>query len=265
MALTTSLKGKVALITGSTSGIGLGIAEALAAESADVVLNGFGDAGAIEGLQKELAARHGVRVRYHGADMSKPAEIAEMVRFAEKELGRLDVLVNNAGIQHVSDVEAFADDKWDAILAINLSSNFHTIKHALPGMKQRNWGRIVNVASAHGHVASAKKAAYVAAKHGVLGLTKVVALETATSNITCNAICPGWVLTPLVQQQIDKRASEEGKTGEQAKRELLSEKQPSLEFVSPPQIGALTVFLCSEAAQQIRGASYDIDGGWVAQ
>jgi len=265
MALPTSLKGRVALVTGSTSGIGLGIAEALAAEGADVVFNGFGEPALVAQIQEQVRSKYGVRCAYHAADMSKPAEIAQMIAYAQGALGSVDILVNNAGVQHVANLEDFPDDKWDAIIAINLSSAFHTMKAALPAMKQRNWGRILNVASAHGHVASKQKAAYVAAKHGVLGLTKVVALECAQTNITCNAICPGWVLTPLVQQQIDKRALQEGKPVEQAKRELLAEKQPSLEFVTPAQLGALAVFLCSDAAQQIRGAAYDVDGGWVAQ
>ena len=259
------LKGKNALVTGSTSGIGLGIAQALAAEGANLCLNGFGDAAAIDQLQKDVAAQYGVKVTYHGADMSKPAEIRAMVAHAQSVLGSVDVLVNNAGIQHVSAIEDFPDEKWDAIIAINLSSNFHAIKAALPGMKARGWGRIVNIASAHGLVASAQKAAYVAAKHGVVGLTKTVALETALTPVTCNAICPGWVLTPLVQKQIDDRAAREGKTIDEAKKELLGEKQPSLEFVTPEQLGALAVFLCSEGAAQIRGAAYNVDGGWVAQ
>ena len=259
------LKGKNALVTGSTSGIGLGIAQALAAEGANLCLNGFGDAAAIDQLQKDVAAQYGVKVTYHGADMSKPAEIRAMVAHAQSVLGSVDVLVNNAGIQHVSAIEDFPDEKWDAIIAINLSSNFHAIKAALPGMKARGWGRIVNIASAHGLVASAQKAAYVAAKHGVVGLTKTVALETALTPVTCNAICPGWVLTPLVQKQIDDRAAREGKTIDEAKKELLGEKQPSLEFVTPAQLGGLAVFLCSDNAAQIRGAAYNVDGGWIAQ
>lgn len=259
------LKGKNALVTGSTSGIGLGIAQALAAEGANLCLNGFGDAAAIDQLQKDVAAQYGVKVTYHGADMSKPAEIRAMVAHAQSVLGSVDVLVNNAGIQHVSAIEDFPDEKWDAIIAINLSSNFHAIKAALPGMKARGWGRIVNIASAHGLVASAQKAAYVAAKHGVVGLTKTVALETALTPVTCNAICPGWVLTPLVQKQIDDRAAREGKTIDEAKKELLGEKQPSLEFVTPAQLGGLAVFLCSDNAAQIRGAAYNVDGGWLAQ
>jgi len=265
MALNTSLKGKVALVTGSTSGIGLGVAHALAAEGADIVLNGFGDAAAIEQLRRDTAEKFGVRVEYHGADISKPDQLAAMVKHAQDSLGSLDILVNNAGIQHVAPVDEFPDEKWDAIIAINLSSNFHAIKAALPGMKARGWGRIINIASTHGLVASANKSAYVAAKHGVLGLTKTVALETALLPITCNAICPGWVLTPLVQKQIDARAANEGKSVEQAKRDLLGEKQPSLEFVTPEELGGLAVFLCSDLAKQIRGVAFNMDGGWVAQ
>ncbi|MFN7207493.1 MAG: 3-hydroxybutyrate dehydrogenase [Burkholderiales bacterium] len=260
-----NLKGKVALVTGSTSGIGLGIARALAASGADIALNGFGDAAVIGQLRQQLSQEFKVAVHYHGADMSQPAQIADMVQSTASTLGSVDILVNNAGIQHVAAVDEFPDDKWNAIVAINLSSNFHTIKHALPLMKSKQWGRIINIASAHGLVASANKSAYVAAKHGVVGLTKAVALETARSPITCNAICPGWVLTPLVQKQIDDRAAKEGKSPEQAKIDLLGEKQPSLEFVTPEQLGALAVFLCSDAAQQIRGVAYNMDGGWVAQ
>jgi 3-hydroxybutyrate dehydrogenase len=260
-----SLTGKTALITGSTSGIGLGIAQALAMQGANIVFNGFGDAAEIAKLQQDTAAAYGVKTAYHGADMSKPAEIAQMVAFAEASFGALDILVNNAGIQHVANVEDFPDDKWDAIIAINLSSNFHAIKHALPGMKARNWGRIINIASAHGLVASAQKTAYVAAKHGVVGLTKSVALETALTGVTCNAICPGWVLTPLVQKQIDARAEKEKISIDAAKKGLLGEKQPSLEFVTPRQLGELAVFLCSEAAAQVRGVAWNVDGGWLAQ
>jgi 3-hydroxybutyrate dehydrogenase len=259
------LKGKTALVTGSTSGIGLGIAQALAAQGAHIMLNGFGDAAQIAILQKDLAVQHGVRVLHHGADMRQPTEIAQMIAAAQTQLGSLDIVVNNAGIQHVVNVEDFPDEQWDAVLAINLSSNFHTIKHALPGMKARNWGRIINIASAHGLVASAQKAAYVAAKHGVVGLTKTVALETAQTGITCNAICPGWVFTPLVQKQIDARAQKEGISIEAAKKGLLGEKQPSLEFVTPQQLGELAVFLCSDAAAQVRGVAWNMDGGWVAQ
>jgi 3-hydroxybutyrate dehydrogenase len=265
MTSSLQLSGKTALVTGSTSGIGLGIATALAGQGANIVFNGFGEATLIAQLQKEIEARFSVKTAYHGADMSKPTEIAAMIRFAQDTFGSLDVLVNNAGIQHVSSVEDFPDDKWDAIIAINLSSNFHAIKAAMPGMKAKNWGRIINLASVHGLVGSAQKSAYVAAKHGVIGLTKVVALETAQTGVTVNAICPGWVLTPLVQKQIDDRAAREGKSVEQAKRELLGEKQPSIEFVTPAQLGAMAVFLCSDAASQIRGVAYNVDGGWAAQ
>jgi 3-hydroxybutyrate dehydrogenase len=265
MALQTSLKGRVALVTGSTSGIGLGIAAALAAEGADIALNGFGDPALIASLEEDLRERHGVRCAHFAADMGKPAEIAAMVSSVQAKLGSLDILVNNAGIQHVAPIEQFPDDRWDAILAINLSSSFHTIKRALPAMRAAGFGRIINIASAHGLVASAQKSAYVAAKHGLLGLTKAIALETAQSGITVNAICPGWVLTPLVQKQIDARAAASGRSIDEAKKDLLSEKQPSLEFVTPEQLGALAVFLCRAAANQIRGAAYSVDGGWVSQ
>jgi 3-hydroxybutyrate dehydrogenase len=258
------LRGKAALVTGSTSGIGLAIARALARQGANVMLNGFGEAALIERLKKDLGAG-GVRVEFHPADMTQPAQIAALVQETAARLGSLDILVNNAGIQHVAPIDEFPAERWDAVIAINLSSSFHTIKHALPLMKRAGWGRIVNIASAHGLVASAEKVAYVAAKHGLVGLTKVVALETARSRITCNAICPGWVLTPLVQKQIDARAAEKKIPPEEAKLALLGEKQPSLEFVTPEQIGELAVFLCSEAAAQIRGAAYSIDGGWTAQ
>ena len=258
------LEGKVAVVTGSTSGIGLGVARALAAEGADIVLNGFGAADAIEGLRKDLGAR-GVRVIYSPADMSKPAEIVGMIETATRELGRIDILVNNAGIQFTAPVEEFPIERWDAIIAINQSAVFHAIRAALPQMRKRNSGRIVNIASVHGLVASTDKVAYVAAKHAVVGITKVVALETATTGITCNAICPGWVLTPLVQKQIDALAAREELTPDAARARLLGEKQPSREFATPQQIGALTVFLCSEAAAQIRGVTLPIDGGWVAQ
>ncbi|GLU36423.1 3-hydroxybutyrate dehydrogenase [Pseudomonas sp. NBRC 100443] len=255
-----NLKGKIALVTGATSGIGLGIAHSLAAAGAQVVINGFGD---VEGALTELG-RHGTRIGHHPADMAEPAQIAEMIAYVEREFGALDILVNNAGIQHVDAVENFPVERWNAIIAINLSAVFHSTRLALPGMRRRNWGRIVNVASTHGLVASAGKSAYVAAKHGVIGLTKSVALETATTPITCNAICPGWVLTPLVQKQIDARIAE-GASPEQARHDLLAEKQPSLEFVTPEQLGELALFLCSEAAAQVRGAAWNMDGGWVAQ
>jgi 3-hydroxybutyrate dehydrogenase len=255
------LKGKTALITGSTSGIGLGMALCLARQGANVVLNGFGDAQA---PQAEVAAL-GVKVGYHGADMSKPAEIEAMMAYAQTEFGGVDVLVNNAGIQHVAPVETFPTDKWDAILAINLSSAFHTTRLALPGMQTKGWGRIINVASAHGLVASAQKSAYVAAKHGLVGFTKSVALEAATSGVTVNAICPGWVLTPLVQKQLDARVQQEGIDMAEAKRRLLAEKQPSLAFTTPEQLGELAVFLCSAAADNVRGVAWAMDGGWTAQ
>jgi 3-hydroxybutyrate dehydrogenase len=259
------LKSKTAIVTGSTSGIGLGIARALAREGANVVINGFGDKDAIEKERAGLEAEFAVRAIYMPADMTKPAEIAKMVATAEKELGSVDILVNNAGIQHVAKIEDFPVEKWDAVIAINLSSSFHAIRAAVPGMKRRKWGRIVNIASAHGLVASAEKVAYVAAKHGLVGLTKVVAIEAANDGVTCNAICPGWVLTPLVEQQITARAKANGQTVEEAKRVLLAEKQPMLQFSTPEGIAALTVFLCSEAASTMTGAAYSIDGGWVAQ
>jgi 3-hydroxybutyrate dehydrogenase len=259
------LGNRSAIVTGSTSGIGFGIARALAAQGANLMLNGFGDPGELERLRKGLAAEFKVKVAFSGADISKPEQVRDMVRYAAKELGSVDILVNNAGIQHTAPVEEFGDERWDAVIAINLSSNFHTIKAALPQMRSRNWGRIINIASAHGLVASVHKAAYVAAKHGVLGLTKVVALETAATGITCNAICPGWVLTPLVQKQIEDRAAREKIPVDQARLDLLSEKQPSREFATPEQIGALAVFLCSEGAAQIRGVALPVDGGWTAQ
>lgn len=265
MAQSKPLQSKVALITGSTSGIGLGIARALAEQGADIMLNGFGEPAAIVALIKEMSSAYGVRVLHHGADMSRPAEIEDMVRSTESKLGRVDVLVNNAGIQHVAAVEDFPADRWDAIIAINLSSAFHTTRCAVPGMKKRGFGRIINIASAHGLVASANKSAYVAAKHGIVGLTKSVALECATTPVTCNAICPGWVLTPLVQKQVDARASEKKISNDAAKRDLLAEKQPSGEFVTPEQLGQLAVFLCSDAANQVRGVAWAMDGGWTAQ
>jgi 3-hydroxybutyrate dehydrogenase len=229
------------------------------------MLNGFGDAQAIERERVQVANDFSVRAAFHPADLSKPADIAQMIEAATREFGAVDILVNNAGIQHTAPIENFPVERWDAVIAINLSANFHTIRAVIPQMRARNWGRIINIASTHGLVASTEKAAYVAAKHGVLGLTKVVALETATTNITCNAICPGWVLTPLVEKQIKERASRENISVDQAKNDLLSEKQPSHEFASPQQIGALTVFLCSEAAAQMRGVALPVDGGWTAQ
>lgn len=255
------LKGKTALVTGSTSGIGLGIAKALARQGANIVLNGFGDA---EGPKAEVAAL-GVKVAYHGADMSKPTEIEDMMRFAAAQWGGLDIVVNNAGIQHVASIEDFPAERWDAIIAINLTSAFHTTRHALPAMKKANWGRIINVASVHGLVASAQKSAYVAAKHGIVGLTKVTALETATTGVTCNAICPGWVLTPLVQKQVDAKAAALGVSNEEAKKVLLAEKEPSLQFTTPEELGELAVFFCSPAGANVRGVAWNMDGGWAAQ
>ncbi len=255
------LKGKTALVTGSTSGIGLGIAKALARQGANIVLNGFGD---VEGPQSEVRAI-GAKVAYHGADMSKPGDIEDMMKYAASQFGRLDVLVNNAGIQHVAPIEDFPPEKWDAIIAINLSSAFHTTRLALPAMKAANWGRIINLASVHGLVASAQKSAYVAAKHGLLGLTKVTALENATTGITCNAICPGWVLTPLVQKQVDARAAANKISNEEAIRQLLGEKEPSMQFTTPEELGELAVFFCSPAANNVRGVSWNMDGGWAAQ
>ena len=260
-----SLKGRVAFVTGSTSGIGLGIARSLAAAGADVGLNGFGDAGEIEALRVSLERDYGVRARYHGADMSRPDEIAAGVAFVLAELGSLDVLVNNAGIQHTARIEEFPAAKWNAILAINLSSAFFTAQSALPAMRARGWWRIENVASVHGLVASPMKSAYVAAKHGLVGLTKVIALETAGSGITANAICPGWVLTPLVEKQIEALAAEKGISLEDASLSLLAAKQPSKTFVTPEELGELAVFLCSDAARSITGVSVPVDGGWTAQ
>jgi 3-hydroxybutyrate dehydrogenase len=259
------LRGKTAIVTGSTSGIGLGIASALAAEGCDVMLNGFGDSAAIEQLRSGIAEKHGVRIGYSAADMSKPAEISELVAATVREFGAVDILVNNAGIQHVAKIVDFPDERWDAVIAINLSAAFHASKTALPHMIAKNWGRIVNIASAHGLVASGEKAAYVAAKHGLVGLTKVTAIETANQGVTCNAICPGWVLTPLVQQQIEARAMAQGIAVERAREDLVREKQPMLDYTTPEKIGALAVFLCGEAASTITGAALSIDGGWVAQ
>lgn len=255
------LTGKTALITGSTSGIGLGIAQALASQGANILLNGFGNVD----VAHALIAKENVQVAYHDADMRSPQNIEAMMEFAKTTFNKIDVLVNNAGIQHVANIEDFPTDKWNDILAINLSSAFHTTRLALPDMRQNNWGRIINIASAHGLVASTQKSAYVTAKHGLIGFTKVTALETAQTAITCNAICPGWVLTPLVQAQIEARAEKEKISQHEAKQKLLSEKQPSQEFVTIEQIGQLAIFLCSESANQIRGAAINIDGGWVAQ
>lgn len=262
---TSMLSGKTALVTGSTSGIGLGIARTLAQQGANIVFNGFGDAQQIEKLYTEVGREFGVQTAYHNADMSKAAEIEAMMKFAGDKFGGVDILVNNAGIQHVASIEEFPVEKWDAIIAINLTSAFHTTRLALPGMKQKNWGRIINLASVHGLVGSAQKSAYVASKHALVGLTKVTALETAHTGVTCNAICPGWVLTPLVQKQVDDRAAREGTSNEAAKKALLAEKQPSGEFVTPEELGALAVFFCSPAGDQVRGVAWNMDGGWTAQ
>ena len=260
-----ALSGKSAIVTGSTSGIGLGIAQALAAAGANLTLNGFGEAAEIERLRAGLAERSGVTVRYCDADMSQGDEVVAMVRAAEVELGAVDILVNNAGIQFVAPIEEFPAAKWQAILAVNLSSNYFAINAALPGMRRRGYGRIVNIASAHGLVASPYKAAYVAAKHGVVGLTKVVALETAATGITCNAICPGFVRTPLVEGQIDEQARAHGLPRERVISEIVLASQPSRRFVEVDELGALAVFLCSAAARSITGAALPVDGGWTAR
>ncbi len=259
------LKGRVAVVTGSTSGIGKGIARVLAAQHADIMLNGFGDPEAIEEFRNRLSSEYGVRVAYSAADVSEPEQVVQMIEQATRELGRVDILVNNAGIQHVAPVHELPVERWDAIIAINLSAAFHATRAVLPQMLARNWGRIVNIASTHGLVASVNKVAYVAAKHGLVGMTKGVALETAASAVTCNAICPGYVLTSLAQKQIDDLARRENLSPEAAKARFLAEKQPSQEFVTAEQIGAMTAFLCSEAATQIRGVALPIDGGWTAQ
>ena len=259
------LKGKTALVTGSTSGIGLGIAVALARQGAHIVLNGFGDVEAPRAQVLEAGKAAGIKVGYHGADMSKATEIEAMMKYAAAEFGRVDILVNNAGIQHVAKIQDFPVEKWDAIMAINLSSAFHTTRLALPAMQQANWGRIINVASVNGLVGSAEKSAYVAAKHGVVGLTKVTALENATTGVTCNAICPGWVLTPLVQKQVDAKAAAQGTSNEEATKLLLGEKEPSQQFTTPEELGELAVFFCSAAAGNVRGVAWNMDGGWTAQ
>ena len=255
-----NLNGKTALVTGSTSGIGLGIARVLAKAGAQLILNGFGDSDSA----REAIAHLGKKPGYHDADLRDVLQIEAMMRYAESQFGGVDILVNNAGIQHVAPVDAFPVEKWNDIIAINLSSVFHTSRLALPAMREKNWGRIINIASVHGLVASKEKSAYVAAKHGVVGFTKSLALETARTGITANTICPGWVLTPLVQQQIDKRIAD-GVPPEHAREQLLAEKQPSGEFVTPEQLGELALFLCSDSAVNVRGAAWNMDGGWVAQ
>ncbi len=259
-----SLKGKTALVTGSTSGIGLGIAEMLAREGANVILNGLGPANEIESLRMRISGEHGVQTRYDGADMSRPDAIEAMVKKAVAEFGAIDILVNNAGIQHVAPIEEFPAEKWDSIIAINLSASFHAIRHALPAMKQRKWGRIISIASAHALVASPFKSAYVASKHGIAGLTKTVALEVAEFGITMNAICPGYVLTPLVEKQIPDTAKARGITEEQVKRDVLLAAQPTKQFVTVEQIAALAVYLAGDAAASITGAILPVDGGWTA-
>jgi len=260
-----SFAGKTALITGSTSGIGLGITTRLAQDGANIVLNGFGDAAEIERTRAGLASEHRVKVLYDAADMTKPDAIASMMKRAVAELGAVDILVNNAGIQHVAPVDDFPPEKWDAILAINLSAAFHTVRAALPGMKKKGWGRIVNIASAHALVASPFKSAYVTAKHGLAGFTKTVALEVAEQGITCNAICPGYVLTPLVEKQIPDTAKARGITREAVVRDVLLAAQPTKKFVTVEQVAALSAFLCSEAAASITGALLSVDGGWTAE
>jgi 3-hydroxybutyrate dehydrogenase len=259
-----TLAGKLSLVTGSTSGIGLGIARALAAAGSEIVLNGFGNPDEIAQAQANIAADFKVRVSYSSADMSKPQAIREMIEGILQSSGRLDILVNNAGIQHVAALQDFPPDKWDAILAINLSSAFHTTRLALPAMLENKWGRIINIASAHGLVASPFKSAYVAAKHGIIGLTKVTALETAEHGITCNAICPGYVYTPLIEAQIEGQAKAHGIPREQVIRDVLLAQQPNKRFATVEELGALVVFLASAAAASITGASLPVDGGWTA-
>jgi 3-hydroxybutyrate dehydrogenase len=258
------LEGKTVLVTGSTSGIGQGIAEEFAAQGCNIILNGFGDPAEIEALQAQIAGTHGVKVRHDDADMSKPEAIETMMTRAIREFGVIDVLVNNAGIQHVAPIEEFPVEKWNAIIAINLVAAFHTIRHALPMMKQRRWGRIINVASAHALVASPFKSAYVAAKHGIAGLTKTVALEVAERGVTVNAVCPGYVLTPLVEQQIPDTAKARGITREEVIKDVLLAAQPTKQFVTVNEVAALTVFLASDAAASITGAILPVDGGWTA-
>lgn len=259
------LKAKVAVVTGSTSGIGLGIARAFARQGADIVLNGFGEAAQVEALRADMAKEFGVTVLYDGADLSRGEAVRQLVAKTVQSLGRIDILVNNAGIQHTALIEDFPVEKWDAIVALNLSAVFHGTAAALPHMKKQGWGRVINIASTHGLVGSPNKSAYVAAKHGVVGLTKVTALETAGSGVTANAICPGWVRTGLVEQQISALAAQHDVDQDTAARDLLSEKQPSLQFVTPDQLGATAVFLASDAAAQITGATLPVDGGWTAR
>ena len=259
------LEGKVALITGSTSGIGVGIARSLAGVGASIMMNGFGEADDIERLRSQLAEENGVSVAFDGADLSRPDEVNRLVEKTIDVLGGVDVLVNNAGIQFVAPIEEFPNDRWEAIIALNLSAAFYSMKAAIPAMKAKGWGRIINVASAHGLVASSNKVAYVAAKHGLVGATKVAALELANHGVTVNAICPGWVLTPLVERQLRDRAEQTGTEIAVEMEQLLAEKQPMLKFTTPESIGAMAVFLCSDEAETITGATLSIDGGWTAQ
>lgn len=259
-----ALSGRTAIVTGSTSGIGLGIAEALAERGANVVLNGFGQCDEIRNLSSRLMDEHDVEILYSPADMSRPERIAEMVTAAADQFGQVDILVNNAGIQHVAALEEFPAEKWDAILAINLSAAFHTTRSVIAGMKERRWGRIVNIASAHGLIASPFKAAYVAAKHGILGLTKVTALEAAEFGVTCNAVCPGYVWTPLVEKQIEGQAGAHGIPRDQVIRDVLLKQQPNKRFATVEEIGAFVAFLCLQEAQSITGSALPIDGGWTA-
>jgi 3-hydroxybutyrate dehydrogenase len=260
-----SLTGKVALVTGSTSGIGLGIARALAREGVNLMLTGFGDAGDIETIRRELMSEFGVNVLYDGSDLSMPDQVLAVVAATRAELGSLDILVNNAGIQFVAPVHEFPNERWEAIIALNLSATFYAMKAAIPSMVSSGWGRIINVASAHGLVASANKVAYVAAKHGVIGATKVAALELANQGVTVNAICPGWVLTPLVERQLEERASLSGSDVEEEAQMLLAEKQPMHRFTTPDSIGDMVLYLCSDSAATITGAALSIDGGWTSQ
>ena len=259
------LEGKVALVTGSTSGIGLGIARSLAGVGASIMMNGFGEADDIERLRSQLAEENGVSVAFDGADLSRPDEVNRLVEKTIDVLGGVDVLVNNAGIQFVAPIEEFPNDRWEAIIALNLSAAFYSMKVAIPAMKAKGWGRIINVASAHGLVASSNKVAYVAAKHGLVGATKVAALELANHGVTVNAICPGWVLTPLVERQLRDRVEQTGTEIAVEMEQLLAEKQPMLKFTTPESIGAMAVFLCSDEAETITGATLSIDGGWTTQ
>jgi len=262
--LALALAGRTAIVTGSTSGIGLGIAQVLAAQGANLVLNGFGPADEIERVRSDMAREHGVDILFSGADVSRPDKVAEMIETATGEFGQVDILVNNAGIQHVAPLETFPPEKWDAILAINLSAAFHAARAVFAGMKERRWGRIVNVASAHGLIASPFKAAYVAAKHGIVGLTKVIALEGAEFGVTCNAVCPGYVWTPLVEKQIDDQAKAHSISREEVIRDVLLAQQPNKRFATVEEMGAVVAFLCSPAAQSITGAALPVDGGWTA-